>query len=220
MPRNYNINDNTGGTNMVGRAYTPQVAPWNRDDDDVSVQRSLRDDAQEWRDRRDDRDMRSLDREYDYRSRDRYGREPDAYYRRDLVPGYGDERRGFHNAGRNDHEYQSDDRTYYNQVGYRDERDDERRAGHRKHWENREPDYRYQYNDYQRADEREMRRDNQARYARQEDASGYRSRSDRDGWMSRERSDYGREGYDRDRYNDGERYYARNDEERGRWNRR
>jgi hypothetical protein len=199
MPRNYNINDNTGGTNMVGRAYTPQVAPWNRDDDDVSVRRSLRDDPQEWRDRRDDRDMRSLDREYDYRRRDRYGREPDAYYRRDLVPGYGDDRAGYSA----DHE-----------------REDRHRAGHRKHWENREPDYRYQYNDYQRTDEREIRRDNQARYARQEDAGGYRSRNDRDGWMSRERSDHGREDYDRDRYNDRERYYARNDEDRSRWNRR
>ncbi len=149
MPRNYNTYDNTGGTNMVGRAYTPQVTPWDRDSDDASVQRSLRDDPQEWR-------------------------------------------------------------------------EDRHRAGHRKNWENREPDYRYQYNDYHRADEREMRRENQARYVRQEDASGYQRENDRDGWMSRGRPDYGREEYDRDRYNDRERYYAREDDERdrGRWNRR
>ena len=219
MPRNYNTNDNTGGTNMVGRAYTPQVTPWNRDSDDVSVQHSLRDDNQEWRDHRDahgnERDMRSLDRDYDYRSRDRYSREPDAYYRRDLVPGYGDDRVGYHNS-------RDEDRTYNNQVGYRDERDDSHRAGHRKHWENREPDYRYQYNDYRRADDHEVHRENQARYARQEDASGYQRENDRGGWMSRDRSGDGREAYDRHRYNDRERYYARNEEDRnrGRWNRR
>lgn len=200
MPRNYNTYDNTGGTNMVGRAYTPQVAPWDRDSDDASVQRSLRDDPQEWRD---DRDMRSLDRDYDYRARDRYDRDQDAYFRRDLVTGYGDDRRGYQNAGGS-------------------EREDRHRAGHRKNWENREPDYRYQYNDYHRADEREMRRENQARYVRQEDASGYQRENDRDGWMSRGRPDYGREEYDRDRYNDRERYYPREDDERdrGRWNRR
>ncbi len=207
MPRNYNTFANSGGTNMVGRAYTPQVTPWNRDDDDVSVQRSLRDDNQEWRDHRDDRDSRSLDRDYDYRTqdryaRDRYNRDQDAYYRRDLTPGYGDDRRGYQNSD--------------------SEREDRHRAGHRKHWENREPDYRYQYNDYQRADDHEVRRENQARYARQEDASGYQRENDRDGWMSRDRSDYGREGYDRDRYNDREHYHARNEEDRnrGRWNRR
>ena len=200
MPRNYNINDNSGGTNMVGRAYTPQVAPWNRDDDDVSVQRSLRDDAQEWRDRRDlHRDERPLDRDYDYRTRDRYDRDRDAYYRRDLVPGYGDDRAGY---------------------SLDQEREDRHRAGHRRHWENREPDYRYQYNDYRRVDEEDMRRENMVRH--RDDHPGYQRSNDRGGWMSRERSDYDHEDYDRDRYNDRERYYARDDEERdrGRWNRR
>jgi len=201
MPRNYNTYVNSGGTNMVGRAYTPQVAPWDRDSDDVSVQHSLRDDNQEWRDHRDDRYERSMNRDSDYRARDRYDREQDAYYRRDLVPGYGDDRQGYQNAGSS-------------------EREDGHRAGHRKHWENREPDYRYQYNDYQRTDDHEMRRENMARH--RDEQSGYRRENDRDGWMSRDRSDYGRDGYDRDRYNDRERYYARNDEDRdrGRWNRR
>ncbi len=63
MPRNYNIYDNSWGTNMVGRAYTPQVAPWNRMDDDVSVQPRHEDDRDRQtyersdydRDREDDR---------------------------------------------------------------------------------------------------------------------------------------------------------------------
>jgi len=203
MPRNYNTFANSGGTNMVGRAYTPQVAPWDRDNDDVSVQRSLRDDPQEWRDQRDDqRNERSLDHDYDYRNRDRYARgrddnESDAYYRRDLVPGYGDER-----------------------TGYRDGRD-ERRAGRRAHWENREPDYRYQYNDYHRTDDNEARRENMARY--RDEPAGYQRESDRTGWMS-DRS-HNRD-WREDRYNDRERYYGRPDSERdgerdrGRWNRR
>ena len=215
MPRNYNINDNSGGTNMAGRAYTPQVTPWDRDSDDVSVQRSLRDGSQEWRD---NRDTRSLDRNYDYRSRDRHAgdRQQDAYYRRDLVSGYGDDRVGYHNSP-------DDDRTYRNQMGYRDERDDGHRAGHRKHWENREPDYRYQYNDYRRADDHEVRRENQARYSELRNDSGYRRDNDRDTWMAdRNRSSYGREDYDRSSYDDRERYYARHeaDRDRGRWNRR
>jgi hypothetical protein len=201
MPRNYNTYANSGGTNMVGRAYTPQVAPWDRDSDDVSVQHSFRDDNQEWRDHRDDRYERSMNRDSDYRARDQYDREQDAYYRRDLVPGYGDDRRGYQNAGSS-------------------EREDAHRAGHRKHWENREPDYRYQYNDYQRTEDHEMRRENMARNRGEQ--SGYRRENDRGGWMNRDRSDYGREDYDRDRYNDRERYYARNDEDRdrGRWSRR
>ena len=201
MPRNYNTYANSGGTNMVGRAYTPQVAPWDRDSDDVSVQHSLRDDNQEWRDNRDvRRDERSLDRDYDYRARNE--REQDAYYRRDLTPGYGDDRRGYQNAGNS-------------------ERDDSRRAGHRKHWENREPDYRYQYNDYQRTDENDARRENMARH--RDGYYGYQREGERGGWMSdRNYPDHDREPYDRDRYNERERYYMRNDEdrERGRWNRR
>jgi hypothetical protein len=180
MPRNYNTNENSGGTNMVGRAYTPQVTPWDRDDEDVSVQRSLRDGNSQWRDR-DERGSRSLDRDYDYRSRDRYAREQDAYYRQDLVPGYGDGRSGYQNAD--------------------SERDDSHRAGHRKHWENREPDYRYQYNDYRRADAEDMRRENQARYGEHREDRGYRRENDRDTWMSdRNRPDHGREDYDRARY--------------------
>jgi hypothetical protein len=198
MPRNYNTFANSGGTNMVGRAYTPQVTPWDRYDDDVSVQHSLRDDNQEWRD---DRDGRPLDRDYDYRSRDRYNREQDAYYRRDLTPGYGDDRRGYQNAGNS-------------------EPDDRHRAGHRKHWENREPDYRYQYNDYRRADDNDARRENMARH--RDGYYGYQRESDRDGWMNdRDYRAYNRD-WREDSYNDRERYYAREDDERdrGRWNRR
>jgi hypothetical protein len=200
MPRNYNLNENSGGTNMVGRAYTPQVTPWERDSDDVSVQRSLRD----------DHDMRTLDRDYDYRARsERYDRDNDAYYRRDLVPGYGDERRGYQNSGSS-------------------EREDRHRAGHRAHWENRDPDYRYQYNDYRRADAEDMRRENQARYGEHRPDMGYRRENDRETWTAaRNRDDYSRENYDRDRYNNRERYYAEDrdhdswrDDDRGRWNRR
>lgn len=198
MPRNYHINDNTGGTNMAGRAYTPQVTPWDRDSDDVSVQRSLREDSQEWRDRRDER----YDR--DYRSRDPYDRGQDVYYREDLVPAYGEERAGYRSAN--------------------SEREDRHRAGHRKNWENRDPDYRYQYNDYRRADDSDVRRENQSRYSEHRRDQGYRRDDARDYY-------YSQGDYDRDRYNERERYYARDAdqgdyrrdpdrEDRGRWNRR
>lgn len=191
MPRNYNTFANSGGTNMVGRAYTPQVTPWDRYDDDVSVQRGLRDDNQEWR------DERALDRDYDYRSRDRYNHERDAYYRRDLTPGYGDDR-----------------------GGYRDARDDRRRAGKRAHWENREPDYRYQYNDYRRTDDNDARRETMMR--ERDGYYGYQREGDRGGWMNgRDDRDYDRD-WREARYNDREAYYARggDERERGRWNRR
>jgi hypothetical protein len=107
---------------MSGPTYEPQVTPWDRDDDDVSVLSGNRS-----RDRysgdefaRDDPQHRS-----ERRGRDRGG---DVYNRRDLTPSYGED-----NA-RSDRRYDEERRQGYAQfdparpwVGYGDRLRAERR---------------------------------------------------------------------------------------------
>jgi hypothetical protein len=79
MPRNYNTNGDQHGATGAGRAYTPQVMPWERDDDDASVA-SRRDFA------RDDHNARQFDRN-EARQEGESG-DGDVWNRQDLQPAY------------------------------------------------------------------------------------------------------------------------------------
>ncbi|HVZ29720.1 MAG TPA: hypothetical protein VG839_04965 [Asticcacaulis sp.] len=78
----------SGGTNMVGQAYEPQVTPWDRDDDDVSVLGGNRS--------RDRYSGNEFGRDDPYRHNRHHGRDRDGdvYDRRDLTPTYGQDNEG------------------------------------------------------------------------------------------------------------------------------
>jgi hypothetical protein len=112
----------SGGTNMVGQVYEPQVTPWDRDEDDVSVLGGNRS--------RDRYSGAEFGRDDPYQHNRHHGRDragSDVYDRRDLTPTYGQDNEG-------DRRYDEDRRRGYAQfdparpwVGYGDRLRDARR---------------------------------------------------------------------------------------------
>lgn len=122
MPRN----TISGGASMSGPTYEPQVTPWDREDEDVSVLGGSRS--------RDRNSGNEFGRQDPYGENRHHGRDRpdiDVYNRRDLTPTYGDNNeRGDRQRGR----YDEERRKGYAQfdparpwVGYGDRLRDERR---------------------------------------------------------------------------------------------
>lgn len=106
----------SGGASTSGPTYEPQVTPWDRDDDDVSVLGGNRS--------RDRYSGNEFGRDDPYQHNRHHGRDrvdADVYNRRDLTPTYGEDNE------RGDRRYDEDRRQGYAQfdparpwVGYGD----------------------------------------------------------------------------------------------------
>ncbi len=131
----------SGGASMSGPTYEPQVTPWDREDEDVSVLGSNRS-----RDRYSGNEFSRQDSYSENRNHRRDRADADVYNRRDLTPTYGD------NNERGDRRYDEERRQDYAQfdparpwVGYGDRLRDEQRERDVRYSQNRDYDWDYDY---------------------------------------------------------------------------
>jgi hypothetical protein len=134
MPRNYNTTGGYTGVSGSGRAYTPQVTPWERDDDDSAVIRGRDYERGHYSDRQ---LSRSDDRDRGRQTRNRDDRDGDVWNRRDLTPTNSvlDRQDRDREPHRDDDRYDRSDRD-----GRHDRRDDDRRYARDNHDDTRQWD--------------------------------------------------------------------------------